>query len=374
MPGAYIRSFGLVRPGRHYEKSIYDLVAEALEQMESMVEPDLLIVSSTFPECLSGQADMATRIASELGFAGRPAIRVETGETSGLAALELAYRLVSSGAYEDVLVIGAEKLNEHVSQRIYKELSKLYHAEYESFIGVSHAAIPALAMKEYMTRYGKDRRSMVAWPVLMHANAAGNKHAALRFPVNEEAVVSANKVSTPLTLLDSFPLVDGAAVMHITSKSNGAYAKITAAAHSTSGFAYTHRRDPLLIESLRHAYEILLTTEVQGDRIEYLEITDTFTITAYLILETLGFSSPGQAPDDVRSGKYSPDGELPVNAGGGLKARGHPIGATGVYMAAEATGIISGVLDLNGVSASNALLAGVSGLGANSIILKLEEV
>ncbi|MCE4617537.1 MAG: thiolase family protein [Desulfurococcales archaeon] len=374
MPEAYIRSFGLIRPGRHYDKSLYDLAWDALNMLDVKVEPDLLIVSNVFSECLSGQADIATRLASELGFSGRPTIRVETGETSGLSALELAYKLVSSGAYEDILVLGVEKLNEYVSQRIYKELSKLYHSDYESFIGVSHAALPALAMKEYMARYGVDRKTMASWPVLMHSNASGNKFAALRFPVNEDAVVSANKVSTPLTLLDTFPLVDGAAAILISSKPNGSYAKITATAHTTGGFAYTHRKDPLIIDSLRQAYEILLASEAEGDRIEYVELTDTFTISAYLILETLGFSAPGEAPLDVKEGKYSPDGELPVNAGGGLKARGHPIGATGVYMAAESAGILSGTLDLNGVSSSNALLVGVSGLGSNSVILKLKEV
>ena len=364
--GVYIKSYGMTKLGRSYYKSIYDLVSDALSDMEDLVKPDMIVISSVFTTTTMGQLDIASKITEIAGFKGVPAIRVETGETSGHNSVLMAFRLLAGGMYDNILVIGAEKMTEFVAARMYKEISKVFDAEYEAYMGVGHASLHALAMKEYMKRYGKTHKELAYWPALMHKNAADNPYAALRFPVDQESVVKANIISDPITLLDSYPLVDGASAILLTRNPNSALAEIKYAYSSTDVKPVTHKEDLLDLPAVRKVYSKIKNENGLDLSVDIYDITDQFTITPYLILESMGIAEKGKSVDMTNQGFFDRDGETPINVTGGLKARGHPFGATGIYQVAELSGILSGTFQIQMPEAKEAIIIGVNGLGSNA--------
>ncbi len=364
--GVYVKSYGLTKLGRSYFKSLYDLVNDALSDMDDTTKPDLIMVSSLFTSTSIGQLDLASKIAEITGYKGVPAIRVETGETSGHNAVLMAFRLLASGQYDNILLVGAEKTTEFIAARMYKEISKVFDSEYEAYMGVGHASLHALAMKEYMKRYGRTHRELAYWPALMHQNALNNPYAALRFPVDQDSVVKANTVSDPITLLDSYPLVDGASTVILSRNPNSALAEIKYAAAATDVMPVTHKEDILDLPALRTVYN-KIKEESGGDlSIDIFEVTDQFTITPYLIFESIGIADKGSSVDMANNGLFDRSGQYPTNVTGGLKARGHPFGATGLYQLSEIAGILSGTFPISMEDAKEALILGINGLGSNA--------
>jgi acetyl-CoA acetyltransferase len=364
--GVFVKSYGMTKLGRSYFKSLYDLVSDALSDMEGLTKPDMIIVSSLFTATSLGQLDLASKLAEITGFSGVPSIRVETGETSGHNSVLMAFRLLAGGLYDNILVIGAEKMTEFIAARMYKEISKVFDSEYEAYMGVGHASLHALAMKEYMRRYSKTHKELAYWPALMHKNAADNPYAALRFPVDPESVVKANIVSDPITLLDSYPIVDGASAILLTRNPNSVLAEIKYAYSSTDVMPVTHKEDLLDLPSVRRVYSRIREENGCDLSIDLYDITDQFTVTPYLIIESLGLAEKGKSVDLANQGKFDRDGEIPMNVTGGLKARGHPFGATGIYQVAELSGILSGTFQIQMPEAKEAMIIGINGLGSNA--------
>ncbi len=365
--GVYVKSYGLVKLGRLYGKGLEDLIFDAVDQLDKPgIKPDMIIVSSLFSGSVSGQLDLSSKIAGLLGYRNVPSIRVETGETSGHSAVYTAFKLLASGLFDDILVIGADKITEFVSAKSYKEISKIHDSAFEAYFGVGHASLHAIAMKEYMKRYGKSHEELAYWPALMHKNAADNPYAALRFPVDPESVVKSTVISDPITLLDSYPLVDGAAALYLSRNPNSPLAEILYSCGSTDVMPVTHKEDILDIPSARRVYERIREESVEPVTPDIIEVTDQFTISPYLILEATGISPRGMAVDLANEGRYDRDGETPANITGGLKARGHPFGATGLYQVAEMAGVLSGTFPVSIPEAKSALVLGVNGLGSNS--------
>ncbi|MCE4615296.1 MAG: thiolase family protein [Desulfurococcales archaeon] len=364
--GVYVKSYGMTKLGRSYYKSIYNLVSDALNDMEGLVKPDMIIVSSLFSASSIGQLDLASKVTEISGFTGVPAIRVETGETSGHNSVLIAFRLLAGGMYDNILVIGAEKTTEFIAARMYKEISKVFDSEYEAYMGVGHASLHALAMKEYMKRYDKTHKELAYWPALMHKNAADNPYAALRFPVDQDSVVKANIISEPITLLDSYPLVDGASAVLITRNPNSALAEIKYAYSSTDAMPVTHKEDLLDFPAVRRVYSKIKNENGCDLSIDIYDVTDQFTITPYLMIESIGLAEKGKSVDLANQGFFDRDGDIPMNITGGLKARGHPFGATGIYQVAELSGILSGTFQIQMPEAKEAMILGINGLGSNA--------
>lgn len=328
---------GMVRINRHYPKSLRDLAVEAAAQAvnDAGVDGvDYLITASSVSYRQVGQLDLGGYLASYLGLRGVRSLSVETGEASGLAGLMTAYSLVKSGAADTVLLVGVDKLTEYNSGEAYDMVEGLYDVEGEAFYNIGHAGVAGLLMRLYMHEYGVDRLTMSYWPAVMHANAKQNPYAMLRFAVTPEKVASAMPLADPITLLDSYPLGDGAAAVVVSRR--GGQVEITRVESATGFPSPAHRDNPLHIESVEEAVSRLGLDREALEKIDVMEIHDSFTITAYMILETLGLSDKGRAPKDLAEGKYTVEGDGPtLNPSGGLKARGHPIGATGVYQVAE---------------------------------------
>jgi acetyl-CoA acetyltransferase len=375
-----ISGVGLTRVGRHYSKSLKDLAAEAgfkaLDEAR-LDSVDYIVVSSALSYTEVSQLSLASYIASYMGLTGVKALSVEDGEASGLAAVEVATSLIRSGLAENVLVIGVDKLTDYVSGKVYEDLQKVNESELFTLYSVGHAGIAGLLMKEYMERYRVSRDEMSYWPALMHSYAKENPYAMLRFAIDPSAVGKSLPIADPVTLLDSFPLGDGAAALVLSSREacKEEPIAIVRACSSSTGVPNPYMQDdPLKIESLISAYTKLIEmTNIKASDVDVMEIHDSFTITAFLILESLGLSKPGEAAKDVASGKYTKDSKPAVNLSGGLKARGHPIGATGVYMVGELAKQLAGTFE--GVKVDNArraLAVQLNAFGSSSRIILLE--
>ncbi len=332
MNKAFISAVCMTKIGRHFKLGIKNLIHEVTACMEEKTgsRPDYLIIASALSALQTHQLDIASIATQYLGWNNTPSMRVETGETSGIAALELAQYIVRSGAASKVLVIGVEKMTEYPSNKVNADYAKILDYDTEYVRNITPPNYAALVMKEYMRKYGATRDDIAEWPVKMHANAVNNPYAQLRFPVSKEAVSNAMVISEPITLLDAFPIGDGAAAVLVTNESARSKdaLEIVAIASTTAPPLYL-REDITELPATKAAWATLkkkLETRKLGE--VALQVHDSYSIYGILTLEALEVSDKGKACSIIPNLEY-------LNVGGGLKARGHPIGATGLYQVAE---------------------------------------
>ncbi|AFZ70264.1 acetyl-CoA acetyltransferase [Caldisphaera lagunensis DSM 15908] len=377
----YVEGVGMTKIDRHYDYSLKDLAAKAafnaIDQSGGADGIDYLIFSSSLASLQDSQLDSASYLATSLGLKGVRALNIEAGEASGLAAISVAKSLLESHQADKVLVVGAEKLNEFVSSKVYKQLQMLYDGDTKSFYNIGFAGEAALLMRLYMDTYNINRDTMSYWPALMHSNAKENPYAMLNFAIKPDKVAKSQILADPITLLDSYPLGDGAAAVVLSNRdvARSPIAKISAIESSTGYGSIEMSDDPLQFDSLSDAYR-RISNIADLSNIDFIEIHDSFTITAMIILETLGFANRGKAAELVSTGYFSPGGKGPVaNPSGGLKARGHPLGATGIYQIAESSLQVSGKFP--GIKISNAkkgLVVSLNGLGSSAYVALVEGV
>lgn len=360
---AYIRSAGLVRVGRYFDRSYKDLALEAVEKALSNGErPGYVVVSSMLAGSALKQLDIGSVLAEWLGMSPVPALRVEAGENSGLAAVEVGAALAEASG-EDVLVVGVEKGTEYPTTKTYGDYSRILEWETETVRNIRPPDLAALAMMEYMRRYGVRREELAAWPVKMHRNATKVPHAQLRFEIRADAVPSATKISGPLTLLDTFPVGDGAAAI-LLSKERGDSPVQVAGVYASTGLRYYLRDDPLHLGASADVLQKAM--KLTGGR-QAMEIHDSYSIYAYLILESAGMIPKGRAPSEIEGMEW-------VNVSGGLKARGHPFGATGVYQVAELFALMTDGLGGRTYSGEWGVAHGMSGHDGNARAVVLRRV
>ncbi len=336
--------YGLIRVGEHWNKSLRHLGAEVYLDLVSRVgevKINKVYVSSLFAAESSHQYLFAPLLADHLGLEHVPATRVEAGDASGGIAVHEAFLSIKSGMFDSVLVIGAEKMTEHVASISTESRAKLLDSKYESPHGLTLAGTYALMMREYMDKYSVPREAFGMFSVEMHKNAVNNPYAQLRFPITLEKYFESPTTADPLKLYDCAPISDGAAALLLTSLDYGkeisdSLVEIKASSAATDNFSIIDRDSILELKSTSKALEEALSeAKVKRRNIDVLEIHDSFTIAAFLSLESLGFSQKGKTHELVLNNYFSKDSDLPVNPGGGLKARGHPMGATGVYQLVE---------------------------------------
>ncbi len=332
----YVVNSALVKIDRHFSKGYKELANEVISEVisKSGIESvDLVVVSNMFSDCILDQLDISTILMQNLGMTKVRALRVETGESSGLAALETAWMAIESGAAENVLVIGVEKVTEYPTYKINKMYGKVLDYEVEFIRNITPPDYAALVMKAYLKKFGLKREDLISWPVKMHDNASRNAYAQLSFRISPEKVFTSMVISDPIHLLDTFPLGDGAAALLLTSSKavrNTATEPVIVAHVDSAVSTQFHLREDLtrlpataaLASRLKEKFGNKVLTEAA------IELHDSYSIYAYIILEELGLAERGKAREIVDKLEF-------VNVSGGLKARGHPFGATGVYQIAE---------------------------------------
>jgi acetyl-CoA C-acetyltransferase/acetyl-CoA acyltransferase len=369
----YINAAGAIEIDRHFDKSYKALALESIRKMEkrfSAIEPEAVVVSSMSPESMGEQIGLAGIIADYLGLRRLKVFRVEMGEASGLAAIMASYSLIASGLVNRVLVIGVEKVTELATSHIVRVYSMIGDSEYMGLYGISPASEASMIAKLYMARYGYSYEELFKWSITMHRNAVRNPHAQLKFMIKADAYRDSPIISEPLRLLDAYPFGDGASAVYMSSKPGDIAVEILGIGSSNDAHDAVSREDPLFFSSIRESFgEALRMAGINRDLINYLEIHDSYTPYSYIILESMGFAEKGEAPK-----RFSPDtssiDRVYVNLSGGLKARGHPWGATGIYQVYELFQILVGEWNPIGVDMSNGYAAAQSmnGAGAQSYI------
>ena len=341
----YVAGVGMTRVGRLFDKGILDLAAEAswkaIDEAGGVL-PEAVVVGNMMSSSLQSQDNLGAYVAAGIGLRGRPAFKVEAACGSGGAAVYTGVSLVASGLADSVLVVGVEKMTDFPTAVVTEALAQAADSEYELFYGATFVGLNALMMRYYMEKYGVSRDEMSAWPVLMHRNGAINPYAQVRREITVEDVARSQVVADPIRLLDSSPIGDGAAAVLLVSEEAAKTlpekpsVAITGAGMSVDTVEITNREGLDTIPAAREAAERALRTAGLSPRdLDVVEIHDAFTVNAVILLEELGLAPRGRAARLVVEGRFHPGDRPTANPSGGLKSRGHPVGATGVYQVAE---------------------------------------
>jgi acetyl-CoA C-acetyltransferase len=375
MRDVVIIGIGQTPVGEHWEKSLRHLAHDAImaAMRDAGIETaDALYVGNMLSGQLAGQEHLGALIADFIGLRGIEAMKVEAACGSGAAALRVGLMAVASGMQDVVLVCGVEKMTDAVSDEVTSGLATAADQEYEVSQGISFVGLNALLMRRYMHEYGITKDQFAPFTVNAHRNGVNNPYAMFRSPVSESAYARASMIADPINLLDSSPVCDGAACVVLASASKyrpKAKAKILASAVATDSLAVHDRRDPMTMDAVvlssQKAYAEARLTPAD---INLFEAHDAFSIMAALSLEAAGFAPRGRAVDMARAGEIAIGGRLPVATMGGLKARGHPVGATGVYQIVEVVTQLTGQAGANQVhGATIGMAQNIGGSGATVV-------
>ena len=328
----------------HWEKSLRVLAGEAILAALNdahIDRADGLFVGNMLSGILNRQENLGALIADWVGLRGTEAVKVEAACGSGAAALRAGLMAVGSGAMESAIVVGVEKMTETVGPQTTAALATAADADWEAAQGLSFVAINALIMRRYMHEYGWKHADFAPFSINAHANAVHNPNARLHDPISAADYNRARMVADPINLLDASPIGDGAAAVILvpaeTVRRNGRpIVTMAASASATDSIAVHDRRDPLWLKAaFDSAQKAYAQAGVGPDDIDVFELHDAFSIMAALSLEACGFAERGQGPRLGLEGQIGLTGRVPIATRGGLKARGHPVGATGVYQVVE---------------------------------------
>ena len=374
---AYVASVGLEKITDHWNESLLDLaVSASLKVLDgSKITPEQVIVGNMFSSVGAKQEHLGALLASSLGLYGVPAYKVEAACSSGSTAFNVAYKMVKSGAISSALVVGVEKMRDIEPEEISLALSMAESAEYTQFVGASFAALNGLLGRYYIERANISRDELSALPVLSHANAVTAEHAQFRKAITPDVVARSALIADPLRLFDCAPVGDGAAAAllvgeNAVERTRGGLVEVLGGSIATAEFSFYERKDMLRFEATEKAFrEAMEEAALPASKISLIETHDAFSVVGALSLEAMGLSKKGTAPRDAMEGRFNLDGEVPINTFGGLKARGHPVGATGVYQIAEAYLQLTDNAGKNQVSdADYAVTQNIGGVDTTSVV------
>jgi acetyl-CoA C-acetyltransferase len=330
----------------HWDKSLRDIAGEAAfaAMQDSGVEhPDGLFVGNMLSPLIGGQNQLGAFIADWVGMWRAEAVKIEAACGSGAAAFRAGLMAVASGEMDSALVLGVEKMTDKAGHDVTAALATAADADYELEQGISFVGLNALIMRRYMHEYGWKHADFAPFSINAHANAMHNPYARLHDKVTVEQFEKSAMIATPVNLLDASPIGDGAAAAiivpaeRVRSLPGRPRIVVAGSASATDTIAVHSRKDPLFLSaaylSSKHAYEM---AGVGLEDIDLFELHDAFSIMSALSLEACGFAERGQGPrlgldNEIRLA----GGRIPICTRGGLKARGHPVGATGMYQIVE---------------------------------------
>lgn len=372
--------------GEHWSSSVRQLGADAIAATlrdAPDFQPEALIVANAFGSTFSSQSQIGPLIAHFAGLGGIETWTVEAADASGGAALRAGYLAVASGAVESALILGVEKSSDSIASARIAGRNVALDADYESAHGVTLTAQAALLMRRYMYEYGVELAAFEGFSMNAHANGSKNPNAMFQNVLKPGAFQKASMVSDPVNLFDGAPDADGAAGVLLVNAASLRQTKhplilVTGSAAASDALALHERKDLLALDSARKsALGALEQAEVSLDQINVFEAHDSFTILTALALEAVGFADRGQGWKWAIEGgtKLRPNGQLPLSTFGGLKARGNPVGATGIYQAVEAVLQLrhdAGSLQVAG--ASTALIQSLAGVGSTAVSHVLRRV
>jgi len=335
---------GMTKWGELWEKSLRTIFVEtALLALDDagVDRIDSMYVGSMSSGLFVGQEHIASLLADYLGQAPVPSARVETACASGGLALRLGFMEVASGMNDVVLVSGIEKMTDVSGYEATYALGTAADQEYEGYHGITFPGLYALIARAHMEKYGTTREQMAMVAVKNHRNGSKNPLAQFPFEITVDSVLNSVMVADPLRILDCSPITDGAAAVviapvEVAKKMSKPVVKIIGSGHATDVIALSSRKDLTWLEAVYQAgKQAYVAADKKPEDIDIFEVHDCFTIAEICVIEALGIVEKGKGGDAVEQRITSLEGKIPVNTSGGLKAKGHPVGATGVAQVIE---------------------------------------
>ena len=359
--------------GEHWGQSLRDLASDAIKEAlddAGLPAVDAVYVGNAYGATFSSQSHLGALIADYAGLRGVEAFTIEAADASGGAAFRTAYLAVASGLEQTAVVVGGEKSADAVGAARTEARSVSLDADFEAIHGATLPALAGLMMRRYMHEYGVDISAFEGFSINAHTNGKRNKYAMFRNTVRAGAFGKAPMVADPVNLFDSAPDADGSAAVVLTAVDAGYDGVLIAGSGAaTDSLALHERADLLHLRAVAESTEkAIQQAGILRDDLDLAELHDSFTIMSTLALESAGFATPGNGWQLATDEGIGLTGQLPISTFGGLKSRGNPAGATGVYQAVEATLQLQGAAGDNQVQgARTALIQNLGGLASTAI-------
>lgn len=374
--GVSIIGGGMIPVREHWARGLADLGVEAGEQAlqeAGLSKVDALIIGNAYGATFNQQTQLGSLLASRLGLPGAEAWTCEAGDASGGLALRAGCLAVEAGAVRSAMVLGVEKATDIVGAARLGARNISLDADFEAISGATLTAMAGLLMRRYLHEYGLEPAQFEGFSLNAHRNGSRNPSAMFRNRLRAGAFAKAPMIADPVNLFDCAPDGDGAAALVLVDSELAADlaprpVAILGSAVATDSLSLQDRPDPLALPAVAQSTQNCLDQAgLDLGELDALELHDAYTILTALSLEAMGYSDRGRgwewARDDGR--RIALTGELPLSAFGGLKSRGHPGGATGVYQAVEAFQQLTGQAGDNQIEgARHILIQSVGGLGA----------
>ncbi|TXT55929.1 MAG: hypothetical protein BAJATHORv1_30312 [Candidatus Thorarchaeota archaeon] len=371
---------GMSEFGELWDKSLRDITLEAgmysiFDAEISGSEIDAIIIGNMSAGRFTGQEHLGALAADMGGLGNIPAYSVEAACASGGAAVRHAYMAIKSGEHDAMMVLGCEKMSDVNQTEAMKTISVASDWEWEGLFGATFPALYAFIARRHMMEYGTTEEMLAQVAVKNHANAAHNPWAQFQRPVPIEFVMGSGMLADPIRVLHSSPISDGAAgLIMCDEKTAKKYTDtpiyIESSTQASDTLALHDRRDICTADAVVHSSKSALKKAgLKIEDIDVFELHDSFTISEIMLTEDVGIAEKGKGGQVVLDGLTEIGGQFPVNTSGGLKARGHPIGATGVAQIVELALQLRGDCEGRQVEgAEKGLAVNIGGTGATSIV------
>jgi len=377
--GVSIIGVGMTKFGEHWEKGLRDLVVEAGLKAILDANIDGPDIDAIYGGCMSagrfiGQEHIGALIADQSGLNPIPATRVESACASGGLALRQGILAIKSGLHDVVIVGGVEKMSDVDTPQVTTTLAAAADREWESAFGATFPSLYALIARRHMHEYGTTEEQMGMVAVKNHRNGKDNPYAQYRYEITLEQVMNSLPVSSPLKLYDCSPITDGASAVilardDIAKKYTDTPIKIMGTGQASDTLGLFDRRDittlDATVHAARQAYEMANLTP---NDIDVCEVHDCFTIAEICAIEDLGFFEKGYGGKATEEGETARNAKISINTSGGLKACGHPVGATGVKQAVEIVWQLRGEAGKRQVDSEIGMCHNVGGSGASATV------
>jgi acetyl-CoA C-acetyltransferase len=378
MTEVVIAGIGQTEVGEHWEIGLRELAFDAIQEAvkdSGGLKPQSLFVGNMLAPTLSNQAHLGVLLADYAGLLGIEAATLEAAGASGGAALRQGYLAVASGMVDVALVVGVEKFTDKIGSDVDAALATTSDSDFEAIHGTTPAAQAALLMKRYIHEYDVPKDGFAGFALTAHANAVANKAAMFRKAIKPETYAKAEMVSEPLNMFDMAPNADGAAALVLTRREllppnfHHPLVKVSGSAASADTLALHDRKDLLYFDTAQiSAGKAMKQVGLTLDQINLFEYHDAFSIYAALQLEAVGFAIKGKGWKLAADGEIGLKGRIPCATMGGMKARGFPGGAAGVYQAVDAVTQLRGSAEANQIpNAKTALIQSLGGPASTAI-------
>ena len=380
-----VLGIGITKFGERWDQGIRELLLDA--QLKSLKDAgiqakdlDAMYTGNMGGGSLSGQLHIGAMATENLNI-NIPSTRVEGACAAGALALRQGIFAIESGQAEIVMVNGVEKMTDVSTEQVTTMLMGAGDEELEGFNGLTFPGLYALLAKSYMAKYPKLNRDLLAEvAVKNHFHGARNSYCQFRKEITIDTVKNATMVADPLTLFDCSPITDGAASIILVSEAKakelGVKVSIVGSGMATDTLSLARRNTLTAIPAGKMAAEkAYAQAGITADQVDLAEVHDCFTIAEIMAVEALGFAKEGEGYKLYQNKDTYFTGKIPINTSGGLKACGHPIGATGVKQAVEITMQLRGdAKDRQVPNAKIGVTHNVGGSGATAAVHVFKKV